>query len=112
MPSSLPAAISASRLRTSWISQSMKSPCTGALCPFEHSNTGIACSVSLSGPSPPETEASVFSSQAFEHRAQRGIFRAMTPPLSGALLQLLQDCRVFQRGHVLRDLLAPGDRAQ
>src|SRR5688572_14470024 len=31
---------------------------------------------------------------------------------SGALLQLLQDCRVLQRGHVLRDLLALGDRAQ
>src|SRR6267142_227023 len=45
---------------------------------FAQANTGISSAVSLSGPFSPETDGSVFSSQAPEHLAQRGIFNAMT----------------------------------
>jgi len=60
----------------------------------------------LSGPSSPDTDGSVFNAQALEHLAQCGTFNAMVTPLSGALLQPLQDRRVLERRNVLLDLLA------
>src|SRR5260221_11591362 len=79
IPSSLPAAICAPRARILGISQSMKSPRTGALCFFAHGNAGISSRVSLRGQCSAEIDCNVLSSQAPEHLAQRGIFNAMPP---------------------------------